>query len=153
MNKITEKQMVRDIEVFADLVRQIRIPKKGWIKQIREILNMPTKALAKKCGLARSTVSRLEQSEQNRSITLKSLERMADGLNCDVRYMLVPREPMKQFVRKKAIELARKEVLKVSHTMSLEDQKTSEIKLNQQIEDLADDLLNRRSRIIWDDDE
>lgn len=152
MNKITEKQLVRDIEASANLIRPIRTPKKGWIKQIREILNMPTKALAKKCGLARSTVSRLEQSEQNRSITLNSLERLANGLNCDVRYMLVPREPIEQYIRKKAIEIARKEVMKVSHTMSLEDQKTSEQKLNQQIEDLADDLLNKGSRTIWDNE-
>ena len=152
MNKITEKQMVRDLEASANLLKQIRTPKKGWVKQIRDILNMPTRVLAKKCGLARSTVSRLEQSEQNKSITLNSLERLAAGLNCDVRYMLVPREPINQYVRKKAIETARKEMLKVSHTMSLEDQKTSEQKLNEQIEDLADDLLNKKSRMIWENE-
>ena len=152
MKKLTEKQLIRDIEELARLAKGIKSPQKGWVRQLREILNMPAKALAKRCGIARSTVSRLEQSEQNKSITLNSLERLANGLNCELRYIFVPRQPIDQYLKKQAVNTAKKEVLKVSHTMSLEDQKTAKNHLENQIEDLAEELLSKRSRTIWEEE-
>ena len=150
MEKIVTKQIIRDINNQAQAAKRIRTPQKGWIKQIRELLKMSAKKLGERCGLEQSTISRLEKSERKRSITLSSLEKLADGLNCDVKYILVPREPLDQFLLRKAREAARREIAKVSHTMTLEDQGLSDKQIELQIQDLAEELLNQNSPLIWE---
>ena len=152
MRKISEKQLVREVGKLGELAKEFRIPTKGWTRLIRELLNMPTKVLASRCGLDRSTVTRLEQSEQKRTITLNSLERLADGLNCDVKYVFVPREPLDSYLMRKARDAAKKEISKVAQTMRLEDQGLSREQLEIQIQDLAEELLHKKSSLIWEDD-
>lgn len=150
--KISEKQLVRDISRQGELVKEIRQPKRGWIRQMRELLGMTIKALAQQCRLDPSTIVRLEQSEQKHSITLNSLEKLADGLNCDVKYILVPREPIDQYLLRRAEIAARREIAKVTHTMGLEGQQPTEEQVEAQIQDLAAELLHKRSSTLWEEE-
>ena len=151
MRNTTEKQLVREFSALGRAAQGIRTPRRGWVRQIRDLLHMPARVLADRCGLDRSTVTRLEHSESKRSITLRSLERLAEGLNCEVRYMLVPREPLDDLLMRQARAVARKEIAKVAHTMSLESQEVTRDQLELQIQDLAEELVERRSPRIWDD--
>ena len=77
------------------------------------------------------------------------LERAADALGCDLRYVLVPRQPLEQTVRSRATELARRDMARVQHTMALEGQATDGADVAATLDDLANDFL--RSRKLWDD--
>ena len=47
---------------------------------------------ARKAGVNRSVVFRLEESEARQSITLRSMTRIAQALDCKVVYALIPRD-------------------------------------------------------------
>jgi DNA-binding Xre family transcriptional regulator len=68
-------------------------PPRGWVRAIREALGMTTAELGQRMGLTQSRVSQIERSEELGSIRLDTLERAAQALNCQVRYVFVPNEP------------------------------------------------------------
>lgn len=69
-------------------------PPSGWLKAIREALGMTATHLAKKLGVATSSVTRLEISEADDTISLGSLRRVAEALGCELQYALVPKETL-----------------------------------------------------------
>jgi Fic-DOC domain mobile mystery protein B len=83
---------------------------------------MTTAELGQRMGLTQSRVSQIERSEELGSIRLDTLERAAQALNCQVRYVFVPNEPLEQMVQRQARLRAQAEVDAVTHTMALEDQ-------------------------------
>ena len=66
-------------------------PPSGWIKAVREALGMTSAYLAKRLGITLSTATRLELSEAEDRITLATLRRAAEALDCELHYALVPR--------------------------------------------------------------
>ena len=58
-------------------------PPSGWIKAIREGLGMTATHLAGRLGVTTSTVTRLETSEADDTISLGTLRRAAGALGCD----------------------------------------------------------------------
>lgn len=51
-------------------------------------------------------VRKLEQAEADGTITLNTLTRLAQGLDCEVRYVLVPRTSLVEQVLRRAQEVA-----------------------------------------------
>jgi predicted DNA-binding mobile mystery protein A len=122
-------------------------PPHGWVRAIREALGMTGAALASRMGTTAGAVTRLEQSEAGDRIRLDTLRRAADALECDLVYLLVPRQPLHTVVRDRARELAHWQVAAVEQTMSLEDQATGQ---TQEMEDqLAQQLLDHGG--LWSD--
>lgn len=78
---------------FAKLHRDVT-PRCGWVKTVRLALGMSSKDLGVRTGMTAQGVRKLEQAEANRSISLKTLAKIADGLDCEVRYVLLPRSSL-----------------------------------------------------------
>lgn len=123
-------------------------PPRGWIRAIREALGMTTGELARRMGLTQSRVSQLERSEEHGSIRLDTLERAARALNCQVRYVFVPNEPLEDMVKRQARLRAQAEVDAVTHTMALEDQAPEPTVIDAQVEELAEQLVDGRH--LWE---
>jgi len=122
-------------------------PPRGWIRAIRESLGMTTGELAQRMGLTQSRVSQIERSEELGSIRLDALERAARALHCQVRYVLVPDEPLEDMVRRQARLRAQAEVSAVTHSMALEDQAPESGVIEAQVEELAERYV--RGRHLW----
>lgn len=112
---------------------------------------MSAEQLARRVGVSRETIATLERSEARGRITLASLERLARGLGCRVVYALVPEDgaSLADVRRKRALELARTQLARVSHTMKLEAQGLTPGRERRQLERLADELLARSPRYLW----
>lgn len=123
-------------------------PPRGWIRAIREALGMTTGQLGQRMGVTQSRVSQLERSEEVGSIRLDTLERAARALNCEVRYVFVPNEPLEDMVKRQARLRAQAEVDAVTHTMALEDQVPELDVINAQVEELAQRFVDGRR--LWD---
>jgi predicted DNA-binding mobile mystery protein A len=126
-----------------------RPPKGGWVRTIRGALGMSTAALARRLGVKPPTVRKFEQAEADGAITLKSLQKLAEALNCEVRYALVPRKPLSEVIHDRAREVAKSNVDPVAHTMALEAQGVSEEHRRQEIEAWARLLLSGPRRDLW----
>ena len=66
-------------------------PEKGWIRAMREAAGVSTGELGRKLGTSRQLPLQFEKAEADDSITLKSLRRVGEALNCELVYALVPR--------------------------------------------------------------
>jgi predicted DNA-binding mobile mystery protein A len=97
-------------------------PRRGWVRAIRDALGMTAAQLGDRIGVTQSTIQRLETSEAADTIQLNSLRRLAEGLNCELVYALIPRDGLTATYDAAARAVARRELARVSHSMALEDQ-------------------------------
>src|ERR1700741_530931 len=126
-------------------------PPKGWIRAIRNALGMTQGQLARRLKISQPSVVELEQSEAGHSITLRTLERVAEALGCRVVYALVPERPLAATLRDRAREVANRKLASVEHTMRLEDQAVSSPKSREEMHRrLIEDLMRRPAR-LWDE--
>ena len=126
-------------------------PARGWIKALREALGMTTAQLARRLGVTQPSVVGLEQAEASKAITLKTLERAARALDCTLVYALVPRKPLESLVQERARQAARKRLHAISHSMALENQRVLEDDEREQLERLAQKLIDGPGSGLWDD--
>ena len=86
--------------------------------------------MAERLGTTRSSAARVEASEQRATIQLDTLRRVAEALNCELVYALVPKLPLDEAVEKERIRLARQLSAKVQTHMALEGQHVREPSLD-----------------------
>lgn len=130
--------------------RFIAPPRGGWLKAIRTALGITTRQFAARVGLAHSTIVEAEQGEAAGTISLGQLRRLADALECDLRYVLVPRKPLVDRLDEQAERKAREQVASLAHTMALEAQGTTNEFQEKQIAVAKDELLRGRPSRLWD---
>lgn len=124
-------------------------PSEGWIRVIRTALGMSVRQLAERIGVTQQSASRLETNEADDSITLKSLRKAAEAMDCKLVYALVPNEgSLERIIEKQALKKAKAIVDPVDHTMQLEAQGVgdSESKIKQLAEEMAKELNSK----LWD---
>lgn len=105
-------------------IRQSAKPPKGWIATIRTALGMPQEVLGARLRIPKQRISQLEKREQSGDIKLSQLREVAEALNCDFVYALLPREPLEAVVERRIREIAKRQLAAVERTMQLEDQAT-----------------------------
>lgn len=117
-------------------------PKAGWVRAIREALGMSAAAFARRLGMSQAGVHKLEAAEAAEVITLGSLRKLAEALNCELHYALVPRTSLTQTMQDQAQTVARNRLQPIAHSMALEDQAVqdplNELQLNQAVKALLD---------------
>lgn len=128
-------------------------PPSGWINAIREGLGMAATHLAARLGVATSTVTRLETSEADDTVSLGTLRRAAEALGCELHYALVPKRSLADTLENRALALARRQMASVSHSMALEAQATSGETVEAQTRALAENLLKGSRRALWKEPE
>lgn len=69
----------------------IETPRSGWVKTLRLAMGMSSIALGERVSMSPQGVRKLERAEADGTISLRTLARVADGLDCEVRYVLIPR--------------------------------------------------------------
>lgn len=124
-------------------------PQSGWVKAIREGLGMTATHLAARLGVSTSTVTRLETSEADDTISLATLRRAAAALGCELQYALVPKQSLNDTLEARATALARQQMAAIAHTMALEAQSTSRDAVEAQTRALAANLLEGPRRALW----
>jgi hypothetical protein len=70
-------------------------------------------------------------------------------MDCQLVYALIPRQPLQAMVDQRALLKAKKRMRAAAHTMILEDQALEEPELRQQIDALAEELLNQKGAMLW----
>jgi len=125
------------------------IPSTGWIKSIRLALGMTSQQLARRLHVAQSTLAGWEKRESSGAITLKSLRKIADELECELVYALVPKQPLSKIIEQRAREVAARTVNQVAHSMYLEQQDNSEHFREKRIAEETQRLLRENPDKIW----
>jgi predicted DNA-binding mobile mystery protein A len=66
--------------------------RRGWLREVRQVVGIPVKDVARRLGVCKWEVFRLEKSERESRIMLGTLRRAAEALDCDLVYALAPRQ-------------------------------------------------------------
>ncbi len=113
---------------------------------------MSSAVLAQRLGISASGLRKLEQAEAADAITLATLRRVAAALDCDLKYVLVPRQPLRQMRWQQAIGRARDWQQRSSPTMALEAQQSEASSLIQQeqLNEMAQEILRSGGARLWD---
>lgn len=147
--KQLQLERVQDaLSQYADL-RKRPPPLRGWLKVIREAIGRTERQQAQRLGISSSTLHKSEQAEADSRITMGQLRKLADGLDCDLVYALVPRRPLTDMVEERAHAIATEDVERVAHSMALEGQRPSDEQLRKQVDWYAADLLRGRWSNLW----
>ena len=107
--------------------------------------------LAKRMGIARPSLNRLESNEVKSTITLASLRSAADALGCDLQYVLVPLQPLEQMVAKQALRRANQTLGRINQSQALEASAIETESLSQAATDLAREMEVMRPADLWND--
>ena len=143
---------IQQMDALLSLWKNARLgyrPKSGWVRAIRDSLGMSASALARRLGMTHAGVRKLENAEALDVITLASLRKLAEALDCEVQYVLVPRTSLKQQIQDRAEVVARERLRPISHSMALEDQAVAESFNQAQFEMTVKDLLEGSRRELW----
>ena len=150
MNK---KKLIRE-QLDASLQRlrpllDATAPRKGWIRAIRDALGMTARQLANRLGVAQQAVARIEKEELAGSVTIKTMRRIAECLDCVFIYGFVPRKSLEEIVARQTKKVAAQRLAQASQTMSLENQALSRKENEQALSDMVDELIRTPPSNLW----
>ncbi|GAB4393641.1 MAG: mobile mystery protein A [Gammaproteobacteria bacterium] len=129
-----------------------QIPKEGWVRTFRKTLGMTIRQLARRLGVNPSRVVKIETSEIAGSVTLRTLQAIADIFDCRLVYSFVPNKDLEEILAKQADQIARKQMKRIAHTMDLEAQSLDPDWLEEQIKELSEELLRKSWKHLWEEE-
>ncbi len=147
-NKLIREQLDDSLQRLAPL-RSVNPPSKGWVRAIRGGLGMTAKQLAGRLGISQQSVARIEKDETSGSVTIKTMRRVAESLDCVFVCGFVPRSSLEATVRRQAEQLASKRLAKASQTMTLENQGLNADENKKVLSEMVDELVNEMPSNLW----
>jgi len=129
--------------------RLFKKPTQGWVRTIRTALGMSGSQLGERMGLSRNRISVLERKEAEGNITLSQLQELAEQLNCDLTYALVPRKPIEDIIDDKATEIASKSLDANSQNMFLEAQAIDDEAQKRLLKQIKEQVIESGGRVLW----
>lgn len=150
MNKkrLIREQLDASLRRFGPL-RGANPPPKGWIRAIRDALGMSARQLAGRLGVAQQAVARIERDELSGSVTIRTMRRIAEGLDCVFVCGFVPRSSLEATLRKQAERLAAKRLAQASQTMRLEGQGLGAKEDKRVLAEMVGDLVETLPSDLW----
>ena len=148
--KLLIEQLDNKLEKFKCLENET-IPPEGWIFTIRQAIRMSLRQLGKRLNLSSQGVKQIEIREKEGSLTINRLREIGNGFNMRFVYGFLPNEgSIEKMIENRVKELAEKIVLRTSGSMALEDQKVTNKRLKQAIEDRTEEIKYKMPRYLWD---
>ena len=150
MNKqrLVREQLETTLQRLAPL-RSVSQPQKGWIRAIRDALGMTAKQLAGRLGVAQQAVARIEKDELAGAVTIKTMRRVAESLDCVFVCGFVPRSSLESTIRNQADRVAAKRLQLAAHTMTLEDQSLTKAENQKVLSEMVDELVATPPPNLW----
>jgi predicted DNA-binding mobile mystery protein A len=92
----------------------------------------------------------LQQREAAQTIQLNTLRELAEAMDCELVYAIVPRKPLDRMVSERAEALARRTLRRTGHTMELERQGLGVRESARALEREIERLLKGSRRRLWE---
>jgi predicted DNA-binding mobile mystery protein A len=131
-------------------VKVLSTPRKGWIRAIRTALGMNGRQLADRLQVSSARITRLEQDELSGAVTLKTMQKTAEALDCVFVYGVVPKTSLEDIVKKQVERVAAEKFMRVARTMGLEEQNLSQKENLKVLKNLEEELLRTMPRYLWE---
>ncbi len=147
------------IKQYRDIVNRavgqlhgLVVPKEGWLRTVRNSLNMSGAQLARRMLVTRALISNTEKAELSGGVTLKTMQQMAEAMNCRFIYAIVPEHDIEGVIAKRARSKAMEQVKATTTHMALEDQALSHEQMEFEVDRLAKDMVEKMDSKLWNDE-
>ena len=147
--KLIREQLDQTLKRFK-VLQAMDMPQRGWLRAIRNALGMNGRQFALRMGVSPARVSKLESDEITGAVTLKTMRKAAEALDCTLVYTLVPRVSLEDTVKKQISLYAQQRLARISHTMALEDQELSTGGKKKALQAMKEELLFNIPKSLWD---
>ena len=148
---LARRQLDKRLAALRD-TQSLTRPPRGWIRAVREALGMTTRQLGARMGVSQPRVVNIEQGEVSGTITLATLQRAANALDCQLAYALLPRRPLQELIEDRARSRARSMLQATAHSMALENQSADEESEQAQCELLVKELMEKWGTALWEEE-
>ena len=145
---LKRQQTEKSLEIWRS-TQLSRTPNQGWIRTIREALGMSVDSLADRLNITPAGVRKVESAEAADAISLKSLMKAAEALDCELQYALVPKYSLEEMRDRQATRKAKEQIQSTGHSMKLEDQEVDSDSQKLLFEELKKSLLEGNGKELW----
>ena len=83
-------------------LKELTPPQRGWIHEIRTALGMNKSQLAQRLGTSKQAVAALELRELEDKVTVETLKKAAEAMDCRLVIAIVPKESLHHTVTAQA---------------------------------------------------
>lgn len=135
----------------ASQVHEVTVPPEGWLCTARKALKMSGAQLARHLGVSRAQVSKTEKNELMGSVTIKTMQQMAERMGYRFVYAIVPENKVEDLINARAKEKATAIVELANKHMALEAQALSNEQRQFEIDRLQQDMVKNMPFDFWDD--
>jgi predicted DNA-binding mobile mystery protein A len=124
---LRRRQLDQTLLPFFAARNQTR-PLRGWLRSVREALGFSLEDVGRKLRDSRQHILRFETAEANDQITLQSLRRIANAMDCELVYAIVPKTgTLTELAERRVHDQVVSDVHAVERTMALEDQAVGDV--------------------------
>jgi len=148
-NELILEQLDTTLEKYR-VLKNVSPPVKGWIRAIRDALGISARQLASRIGVSQQSVSRIEKDESGGSVTIKTMRKAAEALDCLFVYGFVPRQTLRETLRSQATLYSKSRLNRVSQTMSLEAQSLPSEENLKILENMVLEIMSNPPSNLWD---
>ena len=127
------------------------VPKQGWVRTLRKTLGMTINQLAKRLHVDPSRIVKIETSEVQKAVTLRTLQSVAEAFDCTLVYSFIPNSSLEKSVQNQVRKIATEQIKKTAHTMDLEAQSVEQDWLDAELKDLTYELLHKSWKHLWEE--
>jgi predicted DNA-binding mobile mystery protein A len=149
VKKVVITQYQDIVNRAAIAARELYVPKEGWIRTVRKALRMSGVQLAVRMRVTKSLISNIEKAELSGKITIKKIQQIAEAMDCQFVYAVVPKKNVQEIINYHARKKAQEIVEKANKHMALEDQTLSNEEIEYEIDRLKQEILQELPSEIW----
>ena len=147
-----KRQYMRIVDRAVEQIGSLQIPSEGWLTTMRKALGMSAPQLARRAGVTKAAIYQAERKERERGITIRQMEKLADSLDGRFVYAIVPAHgDIRDRLRVQARAKAERIVRRASSHMALEKQSLTNEQIVQEMERLANRLVDDMPSDFWDE--
>ena len=143
-NKVN--QAVKKLDGFA------MRPPEGWLRTVRKALGMTGPQLAGRLGISKVQIAKTEKREIDEGVTLQTMKKMAEAMNCRFVYAVIPHQEIEQVIKEQATKKAKARVKAADTQMAFENQALDKDKRDAQIERIVGEIMDKMPSDLWNDE-
>ncbi len=147
---LQRQQLNEKLKNFGTL-KLVAVPPTGWIRAIRTALGMTLQQLGNRLNISKQGVLDIEKREKEGAITIKALREVAKAMDMQLVYGFVPNDgSLDALIERRAREVAIQIVQRTAHTMQLEGQSNSIMRIEAAIKERTEELKREVPKMLWD---
>lgn len=148
-HELRRSQLDRKFAIMFSQLSSFKTPGKGWVKEIRNALGMSMQDLAMRLGVIAPRINKIEKDEVAGKVTIETMSKVAEAMNCEFVYFLVPKGgSLQSMIEEQANKIASEIVNSVSASMSLENQDTDTKAKRRMVENVIREV-KANERKLW----